>query len=124
MRLLVKIDQMLLRLLIVVMLVIGVLVWMGHTGLTNAHIGLGFIFTMAVLLQALLGAVGGAGWGLSGLTVLWAVLLPVIGLGQRAFMVGDAHWVVRVVHMLFGLATMAFVERIAKRVLSKAPAAG
>jgi hypothetical protein len=123
MKTLIKINQMLLRLFVLVMLGLGVLVWMGHTGLVDAHIGLGFVFTLLVLLQALLGALAGAGLGLAGMTAIWAILLPVIGLGQRSFMLGDAHWAVRVFHLLFGLATLAFVERIGKRALTKPPAA-
>lgn len=123
MKTMIKINQMLLRLLVLAMLVLGVMVWMGHANLVNAHIGLGFIFTMLVLLQALLGALARAGWGLVGMTVLWAVLLPVIGLGQRTFMLGDAHWAVRVFHLLFGLVTLAFTERIGKRALHQPPAA-
>ena len=111
MKMLIKINQMLLRLAVLAMLVMGVMVWMGNASLVNGHIGLGFIFTLLVLLQAVLGGIAGGGWGLAGLTALWGVLLPVIGLGQRSIMVGDAHWVVRVFHMLFSLTTMAFVER-------------
>ena len=121
MKMLIKINQMLLRLAVLAMLVMGVMVWMGNAPLVNGHIGLGFIFTLLVLLQAVLGGIAGGGWGLAGLTALWGVLLPVIGLGQRAVMVGDAHWVVRVFHMLFSLTTMAFVEMLAKRALSKPP---
>ncbi len=123
MKTLIKINQMLLRLLVLAMFVLGVMVWMGNTPLVDAHIGLGFIFTLLVLLQALLGAMARAGVGLAVVTALWAVLLPVIGLGQRSFMLGDAHWAVRVVHLLFGLATLAFTERIGKRALTKPPAA-
>ena len=122
MKMLIKINQMLLRLAVLAMLVMGAMVWMGNAAVTNAHIGLGFIFTLLVILQALLGGLAGAGWGLAALTALWGVLLPVVGLGQRTVMLGGAHWVVRVCHMLFSLAVMAFVERIAKRALSK-PAA-
>ena len=120
---LIKFNQMALRTLVLVMLVLGVMLWMGNTSFLAIHIGLGFIFTLLVLLQALLGAMSRAGWGLVGMTVLWAVLLPVIGLGQRTFMLGDAHWAVRVFHLLFGLATLAFTERIGKRALSQPPAA-
>lgn len=121
---LIRINQMLLRLLVLALLVVGVLVWMGNAGLVQAHIGLGFLFACLVLLQALLGGLARAGWGLAGLAALWAVLLPVVGLGQRAVMLGDAHWVVRVFHLLFGLAVMPVVERIGKRALAAArPAA-
>ncbi|MGH7689213.1 MAG: hypothetical protein ACREN3_06380, partial [Gemmatimonadaceae bacterium] len=113
----------LLRLLVLVLLVMGVMLWMGHAGSLQAHIGLGFLFALLVLLQGLLGALAGAGWGLAGWSLVWAVLLPVIGLGQRTFMLGGAHWVVQVVHLLFGLAAMLIVERIGKRALSKPPAA-
>lgn len=123
MKTLIKINQMLLRLLVLVMLVLGVMVWMGHAGVVNAHIGLGFIFTSLVLLQALFGAWARVGWGLVGMTVVWAVLLPVIGLGQRTFMPGGVHWAVQAFHLLFAVATLAFVERIGKRALTKPPAA-
>lgn len=115
MKMLIKINAMLLRLLVLALLVMGVMVWMGNAALVNAHVGLGFIFTLLVLLQAVLGGIAGAGWGLAGITVVWAILLPVIGLGQRTFMVGDVHWAVRVFHLLFALGTLVFAELIAKR---------
>lgn len=123
MKMLIKINLMLLRVLVLVLLVMGVMVWMGHVNLVQGHIGLGFLFALLVLLQGLLGGLAGAGWGLAGWSVVWAVLLPVIGLGQRAVMLGGAHWVVQLVHLLFGLAAMPIVERIGKRALAKPPAA-
>jgi hypothetical protein len=122
MRLVIKINQMLLRLLALALLVIGVLIWTGKTALVQTHVGLGFLFALLVFLQALLGAYARVGWGVVGLAVLWAILLPVIGLGQRTVLLGSAHWTVRVFHLLFGLATMAIVERIGRRALTPAPA--
>ena len=122
MKTLIIVNRILLRLLVTALVALGALIWLGSADLVQAHIGLGFLFTLLVLVQAVLGAIMKAGNGLVALAVVWALLLPVIGLGQRAFMLGDAHWAVRTFHLLFGLAAMPIVERIAARALNSAKA--
>ncbi|MDE3152161.1 MAG: hypothetical protein KGL93_07930 [Gemmatimonadota bacterium] len=123
MKTLIKINQMLLRLFVLVLLVLGVMLWMGRTTLMPAHIGLGFLFALLVLIQGVLGGVARAGWGLAALAIVWAICLPAIGFGQLSWMPGNAHWIVRVVHLVFGLGVMPVVERIGKRALTQTPAA-
>lgn len=120
----VKLDRMLLRLDFVILLILGLYMWIsGDKHIEPAHIGLGFLFVLMLWAMAVAGSRLGAGAGLVTLAVVWGLLLPVVGLGQRGVMVGHLHWIVRVVHLLVGIIAMPIAERIAKKSLSHASGA-
>ncbi len=107
--------RMLLRLDLLALLIVGILLWAGHTGLQQLHITLGFVFVILVIVEAFVAAASKVSLGLVAIAIVWALLLPVVGFGQRTVMVGGAHWIVRVFHLLFGLGIMGVAETMGRR---------
>jgi hypothetical protein len=113
----------LVRLLFVVQLIMGVLIWMGQgASFANAHTGLGLLFCVLVVALAVVGKAAGAPKTLTWVVILWAIVTVVVGAGQRRLLVGDTHWLIQVVHLGLGLGMAAQSERIAKAVKAKSGA--
>jgi hypothetical protein len=108
--------RILMRLSITVLLVLGILFWTGHAyELVQLHMAFGLIFVLGLWTLAALGLNRGMP---AGVAVAAGVLgLAVLGLGmtQARLLPGSMHWLVQVVHLLLGLGTMGFAEKIAKR---------
>jgi hypothetical protein len=47
--------------------------------------------------------------------VLYAFLLPAFGLTQAQILVGNLHWLIQIVHLLFGIGAMYLALGIEKR---------
>ena len=62
---------------------------------------------------AVLAARVGAASGLVGATVLWGLAIPIIGVKQDLWLVGSAHWITKVVHLLTGVGAEGLAERLA-----------
>lgn len=97
-------------------LVMGLVFWSG-TGyaLLNAHQGLGFLVSGALLLMAVLGFGQRLSPGLLALTLVWGLLVPAIGSMQLRLLPGSGHWVIQVFHLLLGLGAIALAEVVAGR---------
>ena len=97
-----------------VQVILGIGFWTGHwPGLVNIHMLIGVLFVLS-------------SWGLSGIALsqrravglavfalLWGVVIAGLGMTQRDILVGDLHWVIRVVHLVVSLAAMPLAERLA-----------
>ena len=97
-----------------VQVILGIGFWTGHwPGLVNIHMLIGVLFVLSL-------------WGLSGIALsqrravglavfalLWGVVIAGLGMTQRDIVVGDLHWVIRVVHLVVSLAAMPLAERLA-----------
>lgn len=111
------VTQMLLRICFLALIVLGVLFWTGHaTGLVALHMSVGGIFVLLMWVMALLGFRARAGADLVLMTLVGGFIVLGLGMTQTRLMVGDAHWIVRVVHLLVGLAAIALTERIGARI--------
>jgi hypothetical protein len=106
-----KILIMLVRALALVSIVLGVLIWTGKSpDLLGAHIGMGFLITLLIVLLTILALVKRAfPVGLLGVVV--AVALPWIGLRQfpLAFMHLGA---IQVAHILVVVAALGISESL------------
>ncbi len=112
---------MLLRLAIAVQIVVGIAMWTGHwLGAVGLHMAVGGIFVLLLWILAVMALVGRRAVGLAVVAILWGVVLAAFGMAQRGIMIGDAHWVVRVIHLLIGLAAMPLAERLGR---AEAPSA-
>jgi hypothetical protein len=69
-------------------------------------IGLGLMLVGATLLAR------GTNGGLGLVSILLAMILPIVGLGQAHWLAGDSdpHWMIQVVHLVLGLGAFALVE--------------
>jgi hypothetical protein len=104
-------------------LVLGALFWTGHAyTLLPLHIISGTVIVLTLWMVAVMALVTGTRRGLASFGLLWGLALPAFGLGQAAVLVGSMHWVVRVVHLLMGLAAMALAGTLGQAILAAEPA--
>jgi hypothetical protein len=112
--------QMLIRACFVVQLLLGGLFWTNNArGLIDLHQLVGFILVIAIWVQAGLAARAGVSLGLVAFTVLWALVVPILGLNQTELLTGSAHWVIQVVHLLVGIIAVGLAERLARGIQSR-----
>jgi hypothetical protein len=109
-----RVIQLGLRGLVPVMLVLGLLFWSGNAlDLIPIHMLLGLLLVLGVWTVSVMALISGLERPLAGVTLAWGLLLPVFGLTQDSLLLGNAHWVVRLAHLLVGLAALALEERLA-----------
>jgi hypothetical protein len=51
--------------------------------------------------------------GLAAFAIAWGLLVAGVGMTQQGLLPGDLHWIVRVMHLVIGLAAMPIAERLA-----------
>jgi hypothetical protein len=99
----------------VIELLLGIVLWTGHgLSLVPVHMVIGIAFVLALWALAALGARAGAPAGLVALAWVWGFVVPVLGMTQMRLLPGDWHWVIRLVHLLVGIAAMAIGDRVAR----------
>jgi len=109
--------QMLVRLCFLVLLVLGVLFWTGHyTTLVSLHMAVGGIFVLGLWTLTILGARARVGGALVATAAVGGLVVLGLGMAQTQMMVGSMHWVVRVLHLLVGLAAIGLTEQIGARI--------
>jgi len=109
--------QMLVRVTFVVQLVLGVLFWTGNAlDLVPLHQTIGFLLVFGLWTLAALAARAGVRPPLVALAAVWGLVVPVVGLNQTRLLVGSAHWVIEVLHLLVGLGAIGQAEGLAARI--------
>ena len=101
---------MLVRVLGLVSIVLGGLVWAEHAQLLSAHIGVGFLVSIAVFVLAVVAMIKKA--ILPGiLGVVFAFLLPVIGFLQLPVTFHTLR-MIQVLHIMLALCIIGLAERL------------
>lgn len=109
--------QMLVRATGLSLLVLGLLFWTGHAlSLLQVHILLGFVLVLSLWALAILAARAGVSRGLVLLAIVWGFVTPALGLMHGRLMTGSSHWMMRVLHLLVGMAAMGQAEGLARRI--------
>ena len=118
----VRIGIMVLRFCFLAALVLGILIWIGtiddSSPLRSVHIVLGILTVLSLwLLGYMLSRVKGAGLGLTTAALLLGLVVAIWGITQQNILAepNPAHWVVQIVHLLFGLSAIGLGEAIAGR---------
>ena len=110
----------LIRLLAVLQLTLGALFWTGNAfTLIPLHMLSGLLLILSIWLQAGLALRSGVHLGLPVLAFAWGVLVIGLGVTQDSLLTGDLHWLIRILHVLFGVAAVGQAEAIARRTLSR-----
>jgi hypothetical protein len=116
--------QMLVRACGVVQLVLGGLFWTGNArGLVPLHMLVGFLLVLGLWTLAALAARAGVRPPLVAVAAVWGLIVPILGLSQDQLLVGSAHWVIEVLHLLVGLGAIGQAEGLAARIRERLPAA-
>jgi len=109
--------QMLVRATGVVQLLLGGLFWTGNAlDLVPLHQTIGFLLVFGLWTLAALAARAGVRPPLVALAAVWGLVVPVLGLNQTRLLVGSAHWLIEVLHLLVGLGAIGQAEALAARV--------
>ena len=109
--------QMLVRVTFVVQLALGVLFWTGRAlDWVPLHQTIGFLLVFGLWTLAVLAARAGVRPPLVALAAVWGLVVPVLGLTQTRLLVGSAHWLIEVLHLLVGVAAVGMAEGLAARV--------
>lgn len=116
------VAQMTLRLLGVILIVLGLLFWGGQAlGLVNTHMLIGVLFVLALWILCGVAVAARQSTGLAAFGVFWGLVVLAFGMMQRALLPGSMHWVIQVLHLLFGLGAMGIGERLAARIKAANP---
>jgi hypothetical protein len=112
----VRITLMVLRVVVLLALILGLLMWFGVGGaLVPVHMLLGILVVLSlwVLGGFAFTIKGGVGLGIG--AIVWGLIVLLFGLNQRTILVGDLHWLIQVIHLLLGLSAAGLGEAIAGR---------
>jgi hypothetical protein len=100
----------------VILIVLGLLFWTGNAdALIPIHMLLGIALVIALWALAALAAAASVSLGLVVLAFVWGLVVPVLGLRQTTLLVGSAHWIIQVLHLLVGLTAIALAQVLAQR---------
>lgn len=105
----------LLRLLFLVQLVLGIIIWAGHgAGLINAHMIVGVLFVIALWTIAIVALTRRRAVGLAIFAIIWGLVIAGFGGAQVGMLPGSSHWIIRVVHLLIAIVALPIGERLAR----------
>ena len=112
-----KMCLMLVRLTGLVQIGIGIGLWMGHgLSLTTAHMWIGVVLVLSLWALAFLGARVHVSGGLVALALIWGLITVGFGMAQTRIMPGAHHEIIRVLHLLVGVAAIGMGEMLGKRI--------
>ena len=101
-------------------LVLGIMLWTGNgAAYVKLHMWLGFIVTFALLLLIVISLLSRIGPMLPLLALVWAIVLPVLGIAQLRVVLGPNHWIIQVVHLVLGLGAIGLAETLGARSLRR-----
>ncbi|HEY7198659.1 MAG TPA: hypothetical protein VIC57_00530 [Candidatus Dormibacteraeota bacterium] len=113
---------MLIRLSGLILVTLGILFWTGNAGdLIPVHMLLGLVLVLSLWALAFIAARAGAPAGQVAVAVAWGLVVPILGVTQDQILGGDAHWLIRILHLLVGLTAIGMAEGLGARV-RRAPA--
>ena len=108
--------QMGIRAAFVVQLALGLAFWTGNAlGLVDLHQLIGILIVLGLWTQAALAARAGVQPGMVAGAAVLGLIVIVVGLTQRDLLVGSAHVVIEVLHLLLGVGAVGLAESLATR---------
>ena len=111
-----RLCLMLMRLGAAIQLILGIGFWTGHwTSAIPIHRTIGVIYVVLLWVLALIALVKRTDVGLALFAIVWGVVIAGLGMAQRTMLVGDWHWIIRVLHLVLALSAMPIAERLARR---------
>jgi hypothetical protein len=111
------IFQILVRATGTVVLILGLLFWAGlDPNLIKIHVVIGAALVISLLGLVFLAVRFHVAAGLIVLMIGWTVVLPVLGLTQAQILLGPAHWVIHIVHLLVGIGALGQAEMLGGRI--------
>jgi hypothetical protein len=110
-----RILLILLRALVAVQLILGIAMWTGYgSGLLSVHRASGMLFVLVLWILAIMSLAGRRHIGWSLFAIAWGLVIAAVGFMQVGIMPGDYHWIIKVIHLIIGLAAMPLAEHLVK----------
>ena len=104
---------MFMRVVVLLQLIVGIALWAGYlTSLVDVHRTLGVLFVLSLWIIAIIALVRRRSPGLAVFAVVWGLAVAGLGFMQQGILVGDLHWIIRVLHLVIGLAAMPIAEKL------------
>jgi hypothetical protein len=96
-------------------LVLGLLIWIANSDLTDIHMLFGLLVTLGLLVMSIIAltAPGLRIWGLVG--IIYAIILLIFGESQSNVLAGNLHWLIQALHTLVGIGAIALTSFLAAR---------
>lgn len=116
MKKLVTILLMIARLLGVLQIVLGLAIWFGFAAIIAVHAIIGSLFVLAGWVIALIALFALPKRALPLFVLLFGGAVMWFGVAQATLLPGSAHWAIRLVHLLSGLAMLGLIESLGKAV--------
>ena len=96
-----------------VQVILGIGFWTGNwTSLVSVHMVIGVLFVIALWVIAGIAAANRRPGGLVAFGFIWGVVVVALGMTQKGILIGDLHWIIRVLHLAVGIAAMPIAERL------------
>jgi uncharacterized integral membrane protein len=107
---------MLMRIGAAVQVVVGLGLWNGRWySLVDMHRTVGIAYVVLLWVLAIIALVQRRAVKIALFAIVWGFVIAALGFAQQGILIGDLHWIVRVVHLIIGLAAMPIAERLAPR---------
>jgi hypothetical protein len=90
-------------------------IWFVHVSSVSLHIALGLVITLILLIFSVLALMTRDMRRLGVIGILYAGVLPGLGLIQYTLLVGNLHWLVQIFHMLIGVGSVGLIHIIGGR---------
>lgn len=100
----------------VALLLLGILFWTGHAlALVPLHMLLGALLVLSMWMLVAISLYARAAMGFAAVVLIWSLIVPLLGMTQMQLLPGSGHWIIRVLHLLVGIAAMGLGGSLAKR---------
>jgi hypothetical protein len=114
-----RISLMLMRVGAAIQLILGIGFWTGHwITAIPLHRTIGTIYVLLLWVIAIVALVRKSNVGLAVFAIVWGVVIAGLGMMQTTLLVGDMHWIIRVLHLVIALSAMPIAERLARPTLA------
>jgi len=114
--------RLVVRVLGTLLIILGLLFWSGNAfALLPLHMLAGILLVLALWSLAIVGARSGEQPALVGISLLWGIIVPILGMTQDQLLPGEAHWMIKALHLLVGVIAISLGEVLARRGLTRVP---
>jgi hypothetical protein len=96
-------------------LVLGLLMWIANSDLTDIHMLFGLLVTLGLLVMSIMAltARGLRIWGIVG--IVYVFIVPIFGEVHSNLLVGQLHWLIQTLHTLIGIGAIALTGFLGAR---------
>ena len=114
---------MFMRIAMLLQLIVGIALWTGHLySLVDLHRTIGVLFVLSLWIIAIITLVQRQSPGLAAFGILWGLVVAGLGFMQQGILIGDMHWLIRVLHLAIGVAALPIAEKIVAGAAPAVPA--